>query len=238
MTHELALSRATAGGALGFAARCQSWFLRRGRWSRRLILVIFGALAALAFPPVNALPLFAVGLVALIWAAETAERRRCALGVGGGWGCGRLVAGCFWLADAFLAEACRCGWRVPFVIARLAAYMAVYPALAVAAAWHRNAPPLARVLLLAAAWTVAEWLRGHLFTGFPWNLPAYVWSVNLPMMQSAALWGAWGLCFVTILLCGVLSLMGRGDRRNDVRAGGATLAVIVLLYGFGAWRLA
>ena len=56
--------------------------------------------------------------------------------------------------------------------------MAVFPALAVAAAWHRNAPPLARALLLAAAWTVAAWLSGHLFTGFPWNLPAYVWSLN------------------------------------------------------------
>ena len=238
MTHELALSRATAGGALGFAARCQSWFLRRARWSRRLILMIFGAIAALAFPPVNALPLFAVGLVALIWAAETAERRRSALAMGWWWGFGHFLAGFFWIANSFLIDPWRFGWMVPFVIAGLAAYMAAYPALAVAAAWHRTAPPLARVLLLAAAWTVAEWLRGHLFTGFPWNLPAYVWSVNLPMMQSAALWGAWGLSFVTILLCGVLSLMGRGDRRNDVRAGGATLAVIVLLYGFGAWRLA
>ena len=63
MTPELVLSRATAGGAPGFAARCQSWFLRRNRWSRRLILMIFGAIAALAFPPVNALPLFAVGIV-------------------------------------------------------------------------------------------------------------------------------------------------------------------------------
>ncbi len=238
MTPELALSRATAGGALGFAARCQSWFLRRSRWSRRLILMIFGAIAALAFPPVNALPLFAVGLVALIWAAETAERRRSALAMGWWWGFGHFLAGFFWIANSFLIDPWRFGWMVPFVIAGLAAYMAAYPALAAAAAWHRNAPPLARVLLLAAAWTVAEWLRGHLFTGFPWNLPAYVWSLNLPMMQSAALWGAWGLSFVTILLCGLLSLMGRGDRRNDVRAGGVTLAVIVVLYGFGAWRLA
>jgi len=238
MTPELALSRATGGGALGFAARCQSWFLRRGRWSRRLILMIFGAIAALAFPPVNALPLFAVGLVALIWAVETAERRRSALAMGWWWAFGHFLAGFFWIANSFLIDPWRFGWMVPFVIAGLAAYMAVYPALAVAVAWHRNAPPLARVLLLAAAWTVAEWLRGHLFTGFPWNLPAYVWSVNLPMMQSAALWGAWGLSFVTILLCGMLSLMGRGDRRNDVRAGAATLAVIVVLYGFGSWRLA
>jgi apolipoprotein N-acyltransferase len=238
MTPELALSRATAGGALGFAARCQSWFLRRGRWSRRLVLMAFGAIATLAFPPVNALPLFAVGLVALIWVTELAERRRSALAMGWWWGFGHCLAGFFWIANSFLIDPWRFGWMVPFVIAGLAAYMAVYPALAVAAAWHRNAPPFARALLLAAAWTVAEWLRGHLFTGFPWNLPAYVWSVNLPMMQSAALWGAWGLSFITILLCGLLSLMGRGDRRKDVGAGAAALAVIAALYGFGAWRLA
>jgi apolipoprotein N-acyltransferase len=238
MTPELVLSRAAAGGVAGFAARCQSWFLRRNRWSRRLILMVFGAIAALAFPPVNALPLYAVGIVALIWAPETAERRRSALAMGWWWGFGHFLAGFFWIANSFLIDPWRFGWMVPFVIAGLAAYMAVYPALAVAAAWHRNAPPLARVLLLAAAWTVAEWLRGHLFTGFPWNLPAYVWSLNLPMMQSVAWWGAWGLSFVTILLCGVLALMGRGDRRQDVRAGGAVLAVIALLYGLGTWRLA
>jgi apolipoprotein N-acyltransferase len=238
MSPELALSRVTAGGTPGVAARCQGWFLRRGRWTRRLVLMLFGAIAALAFPPVNALPLFAVGLVALIWATELAERRRSALAMGWWWGFGHCLAGFFWIANSFLIDPWRFGWMVPFVIAGLAAYMAVFPALAVAAAWHRNAPPLARALLLAAAWTVAEWLRGHLFTGFPWNLPAYVWSLNLPMMQSAALWGAWGLSFVTILLCGLLALLGRGDRRNDVRAGAAAFAVIAALYGFGAWRLA
>lgn len=238
MTPELALSRATAGGAPGFAARCQRWFLQRNRWSRRLILVAFGAIAALAFPPVDALPLFAVGIVALIWAAETAERRRSAFAMGWWWGFGHCLAGFFWIANSFLIDPWRFGWMVPFVIASLAAYIAVYPALAVAAAWHRNAPPLARALLLAAAWTVAEWLRGRLFTGFPWNLAANVWSLNLAMMQSLAWWGAWGLSFVTILLCGMLALMGRGDRRQDVRAGGAVLAVVALLYGLGAWRLA
>jgi apolipoprotein N-acyltransferase len=115
--------------------------------------------------------------------------------------------------------------------------MALFFGLAVMAASHRRAPPLARVLLLAATWIIAEWLRGHLFTGFPWNLAAYVWSLNAEMMQSAALWGAWGLGFVTILLCGLLSLMGRGDRRRDLRAGGAFLVLLVALYGFGAWRL-
>jgi apolipoprotein N-acyltransferase len=57
------------------------------------------------------------------------------------------------------------------------------------------------------------------------------------MMQSAALWGAWGLSLLTILLVGLLSLMGRNDRRRDLRAGGAFLALLIALYAFGAWRL-
>ncbi|HET6161455.1 MAG TPA: apolipoprotein N-acyltransferase [Dongiaceae bacterium] len=226
-----------AGSAAGIAGRFQAWFLRRARWTRRLILMIFGAIASLAFPPVNALPLFAVGLVGLIWAAETTERRRSAFWAGWWWGFGHCLAGFFWIANSFLIDPVRFGWMVPPVIAGLAAYMAVFPALAVAVSWHKNASPLARMLLLAATWTIAEWLRGHLFTGFPWNLAAYVWSLSAPMMQSAALWGAWGLSFLTILSAGLLSLMGRGNRRNDLRAAVTFMVLLVALYAFGAWRL-
>ncbi|WP_119301567.1 apolipoprotein N-acyltransferase [Dongia deserti] len=223
--------------ASGFAGRYQAWYQRRGQWAQRLILMIFGAIAALAFAPVNALPLFAVGLVALIWTAEITDSRRSAFAAGWWWGFGHCLAGFFWIANSFLIDPVRFGWMVPPVIAGLAAYMAVYPALAVAASWHRNAPALARVLLLAAAWTIAEWLRGHLLTGFPWNLAAYVWSFDAPMMQSAALWGAWGLSFFTVLLAGLLSLMGRGSRSVTIRAAVASAVLLAALYGYGSFRL-
>ncbi|HEY1382483.1 MAG TPA: apolipoprotein N-acyltransferase [Dongiaceae bacterium] len=232
--------RETAQGprAAGFCGSCQAWFLRRQRWVRCLVLMILGAVAALAFAPVNALPLFAIGMVGLIWMAEIAERRRAAFWTGWWWGFGHCLAGFFWIANSFLIDPVRFGWMVPPVIAGLAAYMAIFPALAVAASWHKGASPLARVLLLAATWTIAEWLRGHAFTGFPWNLAAYVWSFSVPMMQSAALWGSWGLSFLTILSVGLLSLLGRGDRRIGLRAGASCVALLVALYGFGAWRLA
>ena len=222
----------------GFAGACQSWWLARNRWLRRLVLMTLGALAALAFAPVDALPLFAIGIVGLIWAAETAPDRRGAFALGWWWGFGHFLGGLFWIANSFLIDPVRFGWMVPPVIAGLAAYMAVYPGLAVALAQWRGAPPLARVLFFAVAWTFAEWLRGHLMTGFPWNLAAYVWDVSTPMMQSASLWGSWGLSLLTLLLAGLLSLLGRGDRRLSLSAGGVFLAIILALYCFGAWRLA
>ena len=237
-----AASQGASGGASGRAAagmvgRCQSWFLRRGRWMRRLSLMALGAVAALAFAPVNALPCFALGVVGLIWAAETVARRRDAFAVGWWWGFGHFLAGLFWIANSFLIDPVQFGWMVPPVIAGLSAYLAIFPALAVALAWRRGASPVARILFLAAFWTIAEWLRGHALTGFPWNLAAYVWSVSDPMMQSAALWGSWGLGLVTLLLAGLLSLMGRGDRRATLRAGTSFLVLLSALYGFGAWRL-
>jgi apolipoprotein N-acyltransferase len=225
------------GAVGGMAGRCQDWFLRRGRWMRRLSLMILGAVASLAFAPVNALPCFAVGMVGLIWAAETAQRRRDAFAIGWWWGFGHFLAGVFWIANSFLIDPLQFGWMVPPVIAGLSAYLALFPALAVALAWRRDWPPLARILILAVSWPLAEWLRGHLMTGFPWNLAAYVWGVSDPMIQSTALWGSWGLSLVTLLLCGLLSLMGRGDRRGNLKAGLTFLVLLLALYGFGAWRL-
>jgi apolipoprotein N-acyltransferase len=196
-----------------------------------------GAQAALAFAPVGALPCFAIGLVGLIWAAETASGRRGAFAIGWWWAFGHFLGGFFWIANSFLIDPLRFGWMVPPVIAGLAAYMALFPGLAVGATHRRDLPPLARVLFLAVAWTFAEWLRGHLMTGFPWNLAAYVWDVSAPMMQSASLWGSWGLSLVTVALAGLLSLAGRGDRHLGLRAGLAFLIVLAGLYGFGQWRL-
>jgi apolipoprotein N-acyltransferase len=45
---------------------------------------------------------------------------------------------------------------------------------------------------------MAEWLRGHLFSGFPWNLYAHVWSTSPALLQTAALGGAWLLSVLTL----------------------------------------
>ena len=54
-----------------------------------------------------------------------------------------------------------------------------------------------------------EYLRGHILTGFPWNLPAYGWAASLGVLQSASVVGAYGLSLLTILLGAVAGAASR-----------------------------
>jgi apolipoprotein N-acyltransferase len=91
----------------------------------------------------------------------------------------------------------------------------------------------ARLIALAVAIAATEWLRGHILTGFPWNLPAYGWGASEAVMQSASIIGAYGLSLLTLLL-GV-SLAGLARRKYGLPA--VMVFVFVALWGFGTLRL-
>lgn len=60
---------------------------------------------------------------------------------------------------------------------------------------------LFRLLALAAGWTVMEFTRGEIpVLGFGWNQLAYSQSSNLLVIQSARLWGAYGVTFLLALV--------------------------------------
>ena len=92
-----------------------------------------------------------------------------------------------------------------------------------------------RVLAFAAAMSIAEWLRGHLFTGFPWNAIGYALTPVPVMMQSAALIGVWGLtlaaCFIFAAPALLVSEAGP-DRRAGRIAVLAAGALVLAHLGF------
>src|SRR4029453_2103597 len=80
---------------------------------------------------------------------------------------------------------------------------------------------LARILVLAICWTLFEWLRGWVLTGFPWNLIGTCWAFSDAMNQFAALVGIWGLSLVTVVAAALPALLV--DWRGHRSAGGAPL---------------
>jgi apolipoprotein N-acyltransferase len=203
--------------------------LRRLSGHRALLAAFgLGALAALALPPLHMVPVLLLAVPGLLALLDGAGSWKRAGVVGFAWGMGHHIVGLYWISHALLTDPWRWGWLVPIAVPGLAVPLALYVAV-VAIAASRAAPGWQRWLALAGAWTLAEMLRGVLFTGFPWNLLGSVWAFHPLPMQGAALVGGFGLSLATMLLAG-LPALGR-------RAVGIGAALLLLTGAAGAWRL-
>lgn len=200
---------------------------RRG-WRFWVTAIGLGALAALALPPVHAVPVLLVaipGLLALLGSAMSWKR---AFWVGFAWGWGFFVAGLYWITEAILTDVAHFWWLVPIAVPALALPLAVFVAVPVVlAARVRAGWP--RVLVFAGAWVLFEMLRGWAFTGFPWNLLGTVWAFGALPIQAAAWVGVHGLSLATVIIAAT-PLLGR----RAMLGGAAALAGFAL---FGLVRL-
>ena len=204
-----------------------------------------GVVSAGAMAPLYAAPALFVTLPLLVWLVDGAgEGRRgiwrAAL-IGELFGFGYFLAGLYWIGNAFLVDAATFGWMIPFVAVLLPAALALFVAAPVAASralWCEGWP---RIMLISGFWIVAEWLRGHILSGFPWNLMGYAWGSLLPMLQSVSLWGIYGLSFVTVLAATSVALAGDSEELCggfDLRFLPAlAIGGLVLLATFGQFRL-
>ena len=132
------------------------------------------------------------------------------------------------------------GWLMPFAVVALPAGMALYTALGFALAralWMRGA---GRILVFAAALTAAEWLRGHLLSGFPWNAFGYALTTPLWLAQGVALVGVWGFTLIALAVFASPAVLADepADTRRPWLVVASAAVVLAALAAFGAVRLA
>jgi apolipoprotein N-acyltransferase len=202
-------------------------------WRRLGIAILLGALSATAFAPFHVFPALLLALAGLALLLDGAHGVRAAALVGWCFFFGQFLVGLHWIAYPFLVDPDTHLWQMPFAVTLMPAGLGLFGALACGCAARLRAHGAARLLLLATCIGAAEWLRGHIFTGFPWNLPAYTWGAVPEVMQGAALLGAYGLSLLTLLL-GV-SLADLARRRYALPV--TMLALFTALYGYGVLRL-
>ena len=172
-------------------------------WRRALIAFAAGVASTLALAPINVWPVMFATFPLLVWLLDGAAAARWG-GIGAafltGWwfGFGYFLAGLYWVGYAFLVDAKTFGWLLPFAVTILPAGLALFTGLGLAVARLLWVPGRFRILTLAAALSSAEWLRGHVLTGFPWNAFGYALTTPLPLAESVAIFGIWGLTFVAV----------------------------------------
>jgi apolipoprotein N-acyltransferase len=187
-----------------------------------LLLAAFaGAASALALPPYGLWPVLFLTVPALLAGLDAIDRTGRAVALRGFlagflFGFGYFLISLLWISNAFLVEADTYGWMIPFALAGLSAYLALYWGAAAMVTVVSSRPGIARIAMLAASLGLAEWLRGHLLSGFPWNTPGYA-TASLPgLAQAAAFVGIYGLTFLVLLCAGLPALIlvkprGRGE---------------------------
>ena len=210
-------------------------------WRRAALAALAGAIATLGLAPYHIVPAAFIAFPMLVLAIDGLARRgeglAAAFRLGWWFGFGYFIGGLWWLGAAMLVDAAAFWWALPLAVLGLPAVLAVYFGLAVATARRFWSSGAERILVLALAFTLAEFLRARLLTGFPWNeigMMAAPWPL---FMQSAAIWGTHGLTLVGVV---VLSLPVLALRRQAGRPTVAAIGLSLLAFHsvYGACRLA
>jgi len=199
---------------------------RHGPWLAGLA----GAATTLAFAPFGWFVLAFVGPAFLFLLWDDAAPRRAAH-AGFAWGVGLFVAGTWWLYTAIHDFGQAPAWLAMLLLAALVAIMgAYYAGLGWLAARLVPQSGLARhLLLLPAGWTLVEWLRGWLLTGFPWLQLGYAHS-DSPLAALAPVGGVHLVTLANAVTAGALVALLKGSWRER----SAALAVVAALWGGAA----
>lgn len=177
----------------------------------KTVALVIGLVSALGFAPLDAWPLTLACLALLMHQVRRAGTRGHALALGYWFAVGHFVVGLNWIAGAFQYQDAMPKWLGWIAVVLLSFYLAVYPALAAGLAWRfGRAKAVTFVPLFAAAWSITEWLRATMFTGFAWNPLGVTLVPAGALPHLAAYIGTYGLSAVAILVAGGgLLLAGR-----------------------------
>lgn len=177
-----------------------AFFHKKKGVARYATAFALGATLTLTMPPIGFFPVAMLSICGFIWMAQMAPSAWRALWLGWAYGAGFFITGLYWISAALFVDFDSFGWVLPLslIIGPSLLALGSYAFIPLIAHRFRHDAPL-HALVFVTAWAGIEWLRGHLFTGFPWNLTAYMWQHALPVVQLSALVGAYGLTLMTLL---------------------------------------
>lgn len=215
----------SAAPLLSSLERVQSWLHGLSAPRAALLAGLNGALTSLAMPPLCLWPLMALTMPLLLWQLDAAINKsrtakpatdqatdqasrpaskgaawRAPFLIGWAFGFGYFTTNLYWIGASFLVEAEKFALLMPLAVIVLPALLAIFYGAALLAAslyWPASA---SRLFTLALTLGAADWLRSHIFTGFPWQLLGHSLTVNDWLMQSLTLYGLYALTPLAILI--------------------------------------
>lgn len=208
-------------------------------WKLSIVAVLAGLSVPLALAPFNLWPLMFLGVAGFFWLMQQARSSRQAAWLGWLFGAGYFGLGVSWIYGSMQTVDTPL-WLSGLLTGGFCLLMALFHTFQ---AWfyHRFLRQLPLALALAAPlwWVINEWIRAWFLTGMPWLYAGYAFT-DLPIGQSAAIFGIYGLSFILCFSSAwlLMGLIGLQQRQSAVALQGivSSLALLAVFWIVGALK--
>jgi len=207
-------------------------------WRRYALAAILGAGATLALPPIYLMPVLYPAFAGLIWLLPVGLHRIGAFLTGWWFGMGFFVSSLYWIGFAPITFSAELWWVVPFAMILIPVGLSAFHGVATLAASRWRGGHLRRALMLTMAMGITEWLRGHIFTGLPWNLAGYGWVGSNAMAQAASVFGMYGVTVLALASATLAAGLAGGSPGRRITALGVAVLLPLATWAGGTVRLA
>jgi len=217
-----------------------------------LLVFCAGLFAVPGFAPFSLYPLSVLALAILFVQWQHARGKWMAARLGFAFGFGLFSAGIGWLYVALHDYGGMPVLLASVAVAMFSAFYALFPALA--GYWQAKlrsslggregmAAYIVLVLLIPALWVLLEWLRGLLFTGFPWLVMGYAHAAASPLAGYAPLFGVYGVSLIAAASAGLMAFLWyirpdmqwkQGKQWKQSKPGKLALGILLLFWLGGA----
>lgn len=206
-----------------------------------ILIFVIGAFSALAMAPINFWPALFVGLGSLyICLCKTKTPRKAAL-TGFMFSLGYFGFSLAWVGNALLIEDNPYLWAWPLAVSGLPALLSLFTAIGcyIYKILYKDANNILSYIGFTTLLFLSEYARGHLLTGFPWNLYGYTWIDILPIAQLASLSSIYLLTLVTIFWASAPAflLTSRHNKKTKTLITITLIGSVALSYMYGTNRI-
>ncbi len=199
-----------------------------------------GLLGALGMAPLFLWPILLLSLAVFFTCFNDTLKRREYFMVGYLYGLGYFTAGLYWIGNALLVDGNPYYWAYPLALLALPAFLSLFYGVFGYILSYITIQKVAGFLASAALLALTEWIRGHIFTGFPWNLFGYTWGGTLEIAQSVSVFGIYGLTLITIIIgfgLGFIYLHGYKSKTSLITSA-SLISMLGVTFIYGHIRMA
>jgi len=127
---------------------------------------------------------------------------------------------------------------IPFSLVLIPLFLSLFFGLAILIVGRFSEKNIYFILFFSLVFSIFEYLRGNLFTGFPWNLISYTWSWSIESMQILSIIGTYSLSLISLTFFSIPFLFFQNKLiKKNVIFFLLFLSMFIINYFYGSYKI-